>query len=150
MLCRANMGSENDMFNIHGQVQGLPWDPSRGLIKLHSTGLHTHSVRAPPSYPFPSQIPMIRLTSKPRSQSYSFNLRCWFDSPAASLPMAPTTPQHTGTRAHTHTHNLNSHSIYSCEKLPAISVQLTVSPNLTAEKEPPVLFCSALSSTGMS
>lgn len=27
MLCRANMGSENDMLNIHGQAWELPWDP---------------------------------------------------------------------------------------------------------------------------
>lgn len=43
MLCRANMGSENDMFDIHGQDSGLPEDPG-GLIKLHSARLHTHGI----------------------------------------------------------------------------------------------------------
>lgn len=42
-LCKANMGSENDMFNIHGQDLGLPWDPG-GLIKLHSARLHTRII----------------------------------------------------------------------------------------------------------
>lgn len=94
MLCRANIGSENDMFNIHGQDQGLPWDPG-GSIELHSARLHTDGIRTPPSYPFPSQIPVIRCDFKASCSSYSFNQRCQLDSLAVPLP----TPQHTQTQS---------------------------------------------------
>lgn len=71
MLRGANMGRENEMFNIHGQVRDVPWERDQNP--------------AAPPWSLP-QFPLIRSTSKRSSQSYSLISHSSLD-----LPMALTT-----------------------------------------------------------
>ena len=84
MLSRANIGSENNMFNIHGQVWELPWNPSRGFIKLHLAKLHsqshTHTQRERESEcKSTTFLPTIRKTSKLRANPTDLSeMLVWF------------------------------------------------------------------------
>lgn len=78
------MARESDMYDTHSQDLDIPWDLS-GLIKLHTTWLHTvykqHLLTGFP-FKFLQWARLQRLAANPAALTQ----RCWLDSLAATFP----------------------------------------------------------------